>query len=271
VTPPPPEPPVDLALLARLEHGMRTASGEGRSRRSLDGFDLFLSPDSSFYLLSRALPAEGAGPPWRAAIAALLAAYTPSGRRPRLEHFDELHPQLAPALEAAGFVLEMRAPVMALAPQGLVTAPDRGAANALRYRPLRHDDPQAAEAFVRGQSVAYGGLYDGPDALAWLPALRTGLEAGTLRAATLELEGRPVSGATLQLGGGVAELAGVWTDPEQRRRGLAFALCRRLLAEAFAAGMELCWLSAAEGGQGVYRRLGFVPVGTQLNYALAEG
>jgi ribosomal protein S18 acetylase RimI-like enzyme len=249
---------------------MRAASTEGRSRCSLDGFDLFLSRDSEFYLLSLALPAEGAGPPWEAPIAALLSAYVPSGRRPRLEHFDELHPELARALEAAGFVCEMRAPVMALAPAGLAADPDRGAPPAHRYRSLCHDDPAAAEAFVREQSVAYGGLYEGPDALAWLPTLMAGLEAGTLLAASLELEGRPVSGATLQLGGGVAELAGVWTDPDHRRRGLAFALCRRLLVEAFAAGLELCWLSAVEEGQGVYRRLGFVRAGTQLNHALAE-
>ena len=88
-------------------------------------------------------------------------------------------------------------------------------------------------------------------------------------------EGDFVSGATVQMGGplstGVGELAGVWTRPGRQRRGLAFAVCQRLLEDSFAAGSEMCWLSAAEGAEGLYERLGFRRVGTQLNYSLAGG
>lgn len=254
----------DPGVLRRLEDGLRAAMAVGRERRAAAGFELFLFTDSDDDLLSMALPAPGARPPWDASIAALLAAYAPSGRRPRLEIFDELHPELAPALEAAGFVQTMRAPVMALLPGGLVA--DAGAVAG--YRRLRHDDPATVEAFLRAQSVAYGGSGEGEGALVWFASLLAGLEGGTVMAACLEREGRPVSGATLVFGGPIAELAGVWTEPQQRRRGLAALVCRRLLADAFATGLELCWLSAAEAGLGVYRKLGFERVGTQLNYAL---
>jgi ribosomal protein S18 acetylase RimI-like enzyme len=70
----------------------------------------------------------------------------------------------------------------------------------------------------------------------------------------------------IQIGAGTGELAGVWTDPQKRRQGLAYAVCRQLLAEYADAGFDLCWLSAAEGAQRLYEKLGFVRVGTQLNY-----
>jgi predicted GNAT family acetyltransferase len=77
----------------------------------------------------------------------------------------------------------------------------------------------------------------------------------------------PVSGSSLIGPGPVAELAGVWTRPPWRRRGYARAVCRLLLERYFAAGGELAWLSAGDLASGaLYRRLGFVPCGVQLNY-----
>jgi predicted GNAT family acetyltransferase len=70
----------------------------------------------------------------------------------------------------------------------------------------------------------------------------------------------------IQIGAGVGELAGVWTAARLRKQGLAYALCHRLLQEYAAAGYTLCWLSAAVGAQRLYEKLGFVTVGTQLNY-----
>lgn len=241
---------------------MRAAMSEGRERHPAAGLDVFLSSTSDNYLLSLGLPAVDGAPPWRSSIEALLAIYAPSGRRPRLEIFDELHPTLAPALEAAGFVLQMRAPLMALARGDLATVGGRASA----HRSLGHDELDTLRAFLRSQSVAYGGSGADGEALAWLPSLLAGLERGTIMVAALELEGELVSGATLIFGGGVAELAGVWTEPQRRRQGLAFDVCRGLLADAFDRGLELGWLSAAEEGLGVYRRLGFERVGTQLNY-----
>jgi predicted GNAT family acetyltransferase len=57
----------------------------------------------------------------------------------------------------------------------------------------------------------------------------------------------------------------VGTRPAFRRRGLAQAVCRRLLDTYFAGG-EMAWLSAAAGAEPLYARLGFRPVGTQLNF-----
>ena len=89
----------------------------------------------------------------------------------------------------------------------------------------------------------------------------------TLCAASLS-DGRPVSGASLIGIGAEAELAGVWTSEDARRQGRAEAVCRALLGRYFGLGGELVWLSAGDGDSArLYRRLGFRPIGTQLNYA----
>lgn len=255
---------------------MRAAAARGRERVPVGGLTAYLHPDPSPTLsvaLPDALP-DGEAPPaggWDAAVAALTEALAARGRWPRLELVAERRPALAGALERAGFRCVSADPLMALEPAGL-----RAPADPEGLEPL-HDEALVPHlrAFLRAQARAYADLPAGAplaeDAgLAWLPSLAAGLEGGWLRATALREDGRVVAGATLSLGGPAAELAGVFTVPERRRRGLAARACGRLLvrwAEAAAAG-EIAWLSAAPGAQGVYRRLGFRTVGTQRNYEL---
>lgn len=248
-------------LLARLEASLRASAAQSRERVRLSGFELFFSPSAS-YLLNLAVPTE-APADWAAAIREMGRAFQTRGRRPRLEYMHELRPELAEALERQGFKLDMRAPVMVLSAGELAPA---APAPPAQYRRLSAEDEGANEAFLRRQHLAFGGGETG--ALTFLPSFRTGLASGGLMAAGLLEGGEFVAGASLQLGGEAAELAGVWTSPAARRRGLAHAICQRLLTEYFALGHQLCWLSAAEGAEGLYQRLGFRRVGTQLNYGL---
>ena len=124
------------------------------------------------------------------------------------------------------------------------------------------------EAFVAGVGTAFGT----PAAASWpaeVAQLRHDLGEGSTLAAVALAHGAIVAGASLVGIGDVAELVGVWTAPAQRRRGLASAVCATLLAAFFARGGELAWLSAADrASASLYRRLGFVECGTQLNYGL---
>jgi ribosomal protein S18 acetylase RimI-like enzyme len=106
---------------------------------------------------------------------------------------------------------------------------------------------------------------DDPAALDWGPQLVRGLRQGTLLAGAVEVDGVPRAGAVVQLGGDAGELAGVWTHPAFRRRGLARQVCHALLTGTFARAVPLAWLSAAEGALDLYEGLGFVRVGTQVN------
>jgi ribosomal protein S18 acetylase RimI-like enzyme len=251
----------ELGLLARIEANMLAVAARGREVADVGAFRVFISRESANYLLSVALPVR-APDRWGPAIAALDAAFEAWGRRPRLEYIAERYPNLGPALAAAEFDHTMTAPIMALGASDLApAAPVPGT----RFVMLGPGDGALLSAFLAMQGRAYGMPMTDADE-GWYELMRAGLADGAIMAGALMRDGQVVSGASLLLGAGAAELAGVGTRPEGQRQGLASDACGRLLAAYFQAGHDLCWLSAAEGAEGVYRRLGFRTVGEQRNY-----
>jgi len=195
----------------------------------------------------------------------MMNVFSKYDRQARLEYFHELHPDLAALLEAEGFSLDMRAPVMVLSKEAFLLSVTQSKAV---YRRLTAHDKEALASALRQQSIAYGGLGD-DTALVWLEGMLAGLKTEALLVSVLELEGVFVSGASIQIGGGVGELAGVWTHPDFQRQGLAFELCLQLLEDYFKS-YELCWLSAAEAAERLYQNLGFETLATHLNYGLSD-
>jgi ribosomal protein S18 acetylase RimI-like enzyme len=254
----------DVDVLRRLERGLHAAAANGRRVVATGGFTLYLSLESAEETLSLAVPvADGRTDPL-GDLRAMCRAFAAHGRRPRIEYFEELHPELLAALASAGLRCETRAPVMTLKAEDLPAAvPQRGA-----YRRLTPGDRSRLEVALRGAHAAFGG--DGGDgALEWLPFLLRGLVDDTVLVGVVDHDAGPVAGATVMVGGDVAELAGVWSHADHRRRGLARQACHALLAETFARGTDLVWLSAGEGADALYASLGFRPVGTQVNAATA--
>jgi ribosomal protein S18 acetylase RimI-like enzyme len=246
--------------LLRLARNVRVAAARGRIAIPTDGFTLYWSESTNPHM-NFAVPDDRAPADWSAALASLRTAFAERGRLARVEGFAELHPDLPVAADAAGWRRAMTAPVLTLSPAGLAPPP----AAVGTYRPLDPDDGPRLEAVLRGVHVAFGGTEDDAAALDWLPQLRRGLRVGTSLGGAVDLDGAPVAGAIVVRGGDAGELAGVWTRPSHRRRGLARQACHTLLATAFAAGLPLAWLSAAEGALRLYQSLGFVRVGTQVN------
>ncbi len=245
----------DPAILERISAGFLEAAVQGRAVENVGPFRAFFAASPEPFL-SLALPRENVDD-WVSSIAALETAFAERGRTPRLEVLAELFPKLGEALARAGFTRDDEAPVMALEADSFTSAiPDAD------YRPLAAGE--RLRAVLDAQSRAYGGSGDGSD---WLPQLGAGLEAGYILGAALWRGGEPVAGAMVVLGGAVGELVGVFTDAAFRRRGLGGRVCRPLLSTFFASGGQLCWLSAAPGAEGLYRRLGFSEVGTQINYS----
>lgn len=253
--------PAKNALL-QIENSLRASGRLEREVLALPAFEIFISPQALDHL-SFAVPLSPGPVDWAAHVAQMKDAFRARGKRPRLEFVADLHPTLAAALEVAGIRREMRAPLMALDLSALPPDPQLNAA--VEYVALSPDDDAFLRRFLMRQSVAFGGEA-GEGALDWLPALMEGLRRGAVLGAALQREDRLLAGAVIMIGAGIGELAGVWTDPHHRRQGLAFALCHRLLQDYAAAGYALCWLSAAEGAQRLYQKLGFVDVGVQLNY-----
>ena len=258
--------------LKQLESSLKLVGAQGRETLRVGPFEVYLSVSTNPTMSFATSHTDVSD--WSDAVDALKQLFSGRGRLARLEYFHELYPLLVAALEAAGFRQDMTAPVMTLTPDALPPTQSPASSQASTqngYRHLEADETERLRAFLRQQTVAYGGGADDEGALAWLPQLTDGLRSGAVIMAGLEENGGFVSGATVQIGGEVGELAGVWTRPELQQQGRAYALCQRLLTDYFAAGYGLCWLSAAEGAAGLYERLGFRRVGTQLNYECNSG
>ncbi len=250
----------NLPMLQRLEHSLKNAASKSRTKVVHECFDAFLSSSPEPHL-SFAVPKAGLEHPQ--AIEALVETFYDNGRVPRLEYFHELHPKVRGALGKKNFLQDMWAPVMTLVPQDLSPASNVSAT----YQLLTNDD-RKLETFLRCQSKAFGGI-GGDDALSWLTNMTELLQSGELIGAFLEQDNTMVSGAVIQ-GATDGELAGVWTLPNYQRQGLSYALCQRLLADYFAKGQDLCWLSAAEGALKLYEKLGFKHAGLQINLRFDE-
>lgn len=250
----------EVALLKQIETGFLLASAEGRASYDAGALRVCLS-DSPEPHLSLALPQQNAHD-WQPSITQMEALFAQRSLPPRLEVLAELYPTLGVGLERSGFVRTDEAPVMALNATDTQQQPPDPACEILAA------ESRLLQPFLYGQTRAYSGPDEG--ALAWLPHLQKGLGAGHILAAALVQEGEVVAGATVQRGGEVGELAGVWTKAELRRYGFAQRVCRALVSSFFASGGTLCWLSAEPDAFGLYQKLGFGRVGTQVNYAKAQ-
>jgi RimJ/RimL family protein N-acetyltransferase len=146
----------------------------------------------------------------------------------RIEFNESVWPGLGPALEAAGFDVESRNPLMACPPDAF--RPMMAAAIAVRFEAT---DPQ----------------YPG--------RMRT----------IATIDGAVAGHASLGGIEGVAELYGVVTEPAFRRRGVASALCSALMQWHFDRGGSLVFLDAENlGAEALYQRLGFTAIGARLAY-----
>jgi ribosomal protein S18 acetylase RimI-like enzyme len=250
----------DLAQLERAADNLRTAGSMGRESVACGAFAAYFWPHSDDDLLGFATPAGAAPADWDTEIAALKELFEGRGRRLRLEFFRELYPALPDALERAGLTCEKSAPALVLGRKELRPQ--------LRATGGSYHNVTAAELgpFLDAHNRAFGMAPE--RARDWEPVIAEGLDSGAALAAATYVDDRPIAGAMIELGGGVGELCGVWTLPEHRGRGLASDLCSRLLLDFFVAGHDLAWLSAGDASWTIYRRLGFRPVGTQLNYGL---
>ena len=247
--------------LRRLESNLLLTAARDREALRLGAFTAFISPMSRAYEMSMALPLDEPDD-WAPSIRKLDAAFELRSRRPRLEFFESLYPSLGPALDAAGYALDLRAPVMVVDPARFRPCLAEDAAD---YHALGPEDDALIDAFLTMQARAFHMQLDLSDA-GWRPTLVDGLRDGSLMAGVDTVGDTVASGGVLLLAAGTAELAGVGTDPGHRRQGLAAEVCSRLIAAYFEEGHDLCWLSADPKAESVYARMGFETVGVQLHY-----
>jgi ribosomal protein S18 acetylase RimI-like enzyme len=81
---------------------------------------------------------------------------------------------------------------------------------------------------------------------------------------------RPVASSGLMLGGGVAGVYNVATEPAARRRGIGAALTAAAIAEGRERGYEVAALGASALGYGMYERMGFAEICKDRVWLLPE-
>ncbi len=241
----------------------------GRRPVDIGAFRAFFADGDDDTLFSVAVPMHDSDD-WSAELADLTRAAAARRRLLRIEFLEEQAPALAPILELAGFRCDSARPAMLLAAADLRVV---AGTPPLRFVRIRAEDAPAIDAFQAVQEASFGpALAD--DVRGWRPILLDGLAAGSMVAALGLVDEQPVAAASLLIGGGAAELVGVGVRPEHRGRGLASALCYRLLADHFADsgtdGGSHVWLSADETARALYGRLGFRPVGTHVIFGVGR-
>jgi ribosomal protein S18 acetylase RimI-like enzyme len=251
------------AVLGRLAGNLAAVGARDRLTLELPPFRAFLSPGAADDMMSFAMPVAGDAD-WGAGIAPLCAAFAERQRAVRVEHFAELQPGLAEALDRAGLDRLSTQQAMALRPRWLKR---RRLPATCRVRYLDPDRPSLICSLMRLQQIAFDLPESTHEDEDWRDFLDRAVADGAMLGAMAMVDGVAVACAGLQIGGGAAELTGVATRPGWRRRGLASALCAEALAGYFAQGYDLAWLSAADTVAGaVYRRIGFRKVGTLVTH-----
>ena len=245
-------------LLERLQRSLGEVAGAERETVRVAPFTAYVDRERPLKYFSFALPDPGTAelPP------ELTEVFAERDRTARVEHFEELNPHLREALEAAGWSLSERAPVMACTPEALVVPP---APDGLV---LERVGPDAAEPLVRALLAAQKTAFEDPHGVG--EADVTKLRAWAAEAPVFAglIDGEVVgAGLASKIARGVAEVAGVATLPAFRRRGIAAAITAAAAAAAFEAGAELAWLTAAdEDAARLYGRAGFALTGTMWAY-----
>lgn len=252
---------MSTALLERLRAGTLALAGANRETVRVDPFTAFVDRRRSLKYFSFAMPDVGAGAEAEAALPALVGAFAQHGRNGRIELIEQLNPGLADALEAAGWKLSERVPVMACTRESLVIPPVPDGIEVIT--PGRDAPHDIVASWQRTQAIAFEDEKPMEDAHVeiWRERAPRSFYAGAVAGGEVvgTAEGNPISA-------GSSEIGGVATLPEYRRRGIAGLLTAHATAAAFAAGAEVVWLSSFPEAEAIYARAGFAVVGTQSNY-----
>ena len=193
------------------------------------------------------------------------ARFRARGRAPRLEYLEDALPGLTAALVARGYQQEMQSLLMRCEPDEARPGPTPLGLRLGRLgpaAPLEH-----FHAFREVQWAAFGahGATPGMEATEQFRARFADLWCYVAWQGEVPVG----AGSLTPPHEGVAEVAGVATRPGYERRGIGSALTARIMRDAFDAGVDLLFLTAANAGAGrIYARLGFQPCGHGLAYSL---
>lgn len=253
----------------RIQQYLRGAAARGRDVERVGPFLATFDVRDAMPYLNYAIPDDGATPTAED-VTALVDAYNKRERLPRLEYLPNAAPDVEAALIAGGFVVEALLPGMACGPSEAIALP---APDGIAFSvPASDEDWHAMET---AQHIAFGAEPPPATASERVEAAaraRERLAGGGLALLARDVETGAVVGGGVATapGDGVTEIAGIGVLDTHRRRGIAGALTAALAQAAFAAGIEMVWLTPGDAGaHRVYARAGFADATTILHISLA--
>ena len=243
---------------------------------ALPGLSLYFHPSDDLTFFNYAVPDGDWAVDLDASLARMRAECAVRARTARFEFILEYAPGLGAALRAAGFVEEARQPLMVCTAQRFCAAePMPG----LAIDELDGDAPVGdLQAFLGVQQQGFDPGAAGPVGEAEARGFARTLGQGRAFLARLGREAVAAGsyGTPLEVGpdahghgraARIAELTGLTTLAPFRRRGIATALTARAVQSAFARGVDVVCLVAADARAGrVYERVGFRACATMLAY-----
>jgi ribosomal protein S18 acetylase RimI-like enzyme len=253
---------IRLTWLERISSTDVLATAATRTVVNTSAFKLLLDPINDFAGMNWATPLKP--DPTEAEITELCEAFQVHKRTPRLEFIAQCWQGLATRLEQAGFHSEGEPQDIMLVTRETFQA---FKTEGVRVQFLEPNDPETLfQTYLETQTQGFGYSTDPPtnnQITDWHNQIRQG------RRAALGFFDSRAAGVGTMLGTELAELQGVTTIPDARRRGMAGSVSSALVAESFAAGAEAVWLSVEDqGARACYAKLGFLVIGSKLNYSL---
>lgn len=246
-------------LLERLRAGTLALAGRDRETVRVAPFTAFVDHRRTMKYFSFAVPDVGVGAEAGEALGGLAAAFAERERTGRIELIENLAPELPAAVEAAGWSLSERVPIMACTPDSLVVPPVPEGIEVIAPDADSSDD--IVVGWHQTLGIAFGDGFEEAEMEVWRERAPISFYAAALSG------GRVVGTAACSpLTLGTSEIGAVATLPEHRRRGIAGLLTACVASAAFAAGAEIVWLTSFPEAERIYARAGFSVIGTQSNY-----
>jgi GNAT superfamily N-acetyltransferase len=251
-------------MINRLQTYLRQCAAQLYTAIPLPPFTIFVHPTESFIHNNYAIPDKLLSGDLAQTLSLLCEVFAGQDRTPRFEYIEQFAPDLASALEVAGFVLEMRSLLMVCAPDTFRLAP---AVDGVTITPLAPDAPLSdIRALMMVQREGFSTKKSAPISDEEAATFRAWL--GDTRFFLARYNGLPVSAGSLTPPiDGVAEVAGITTLAPYRRRGIGTAITAAATQTAFEQGVEIAMLTAGDEQAGrVYERVGFQAIGSGLAY-----
>ncbi|GAC1640270.1 MAG: hypothetical protein NVS9B11_06680 [Candidatus Dormibacteraceae bacterium] len=178
-----------------------------------------------------------------------------------IEYNEAVFPRVGPWLEATGFSLAERNPLMACRPDEFTSFTAPGVV-------VQHLTPESEIADLQTfQAIRWTNGGDDDRAVPPAHLLKEELPSATSAYVLASLDGERAGTGVSHALNGAAEIVGVVTKRDKRRRGIAASVTSDLVAWHFAAGGDFVFLDAANAAASrIYKRLGFKEFGANLVY-----